>query len=129
MMALADFKAIGESASALSGGLGGLGVDELSQTLARASAAVNLIAGTVNIASLAVSLMARENAQDATEAVALAGAMSAVPVVGWERVALATAVTTMVGATAGALLTYKLRGDLSTPSGRTATAQMVGGIV
>lgn len=129
MISIADFKAMGESAGSLSGAVAGLGGDELAQTLGKASAAINLVSGVVQVASLAVTMMQRENIRDTAEAIATATAMSFVPVVGWPRIAMGLAASSIVGASVGAVLTYKLRGDLSSPSGRTATAQMVGGLV
>lgn len=128
MTTVADFKACGEVASQLAGGLNGLGGDEVAQVLAKASAAINLASGVANIAALAVSMMQRENVKDMAEAVATASAVSLIPVVGWQQVALATAVTAVAGATIGAVLTYKLRADLDSPSGVTAMGQTLGGL-
>jgi hypothetical protein len=128
MTTISDFKAMGEAAGSLASGMAGLGGDELAQTVAKASAAINMVSGVVQVASLAVTLMQRENLKDASEAVATASAMAFVPVVGWTNVAAATVASAAVGATLGAVLTYKLRGDLSSPSGRTSIAQMAGGL-
>lgn len=127
-MNINDFKACAEVASALGSGVSGLGGDTLGQTLAKAAAVINTVSGVAQIAALAVSMMQMKNVREGAEAVATATAVSAIPVVGWERVAMATAVTATAGAIIGSVLTYNLRADLKSPSGITALGQTIGGI-
>jgi hypothetical protein len=127
-MNINDFKACAEVASALGSGVSGLGGDTLGQTLAKAAALINTVSGVAQIAALAVSMMQAKNVSEGAEAVATATAVGAIPVVGWERVAMATAVTATAGAIIGSVLTYNLRADLKSPSGITALGQTIGGI-
>lgn len=127
-MNINDFKACAEVASALGSGVSGLGGDTLGQTLAKAAALINTVSGVAQIAALAVSMMQAKNVSEGAEAVATATAVGAIPVVGWERVALATAATAVAGGIVGAVLTYNLRADLKSPSGITALGQTIGGI-
>ncbi len=127
-MNISEFKQCAEVASALGSGVSGLGGDTLGQTLAKAAAVINTVSGVAQIAALAVSMMQLKNVKDGAEAVATATVVGAVPVVGWERVAMATAVTATAGAIIGSVLTYNLRADLKSPSGITALGQTIGGI-
>lgn len=127
-MNISDFKACAEVASALGSGVSGLGGDQLGQTLAKAAAVINTVSGVAQIAALAVSMMQMKNIKDGAEATASAVTIGSVPVIGWERVAMATAVTATAGAIIGSVLTYNLRADLKSPSGVTALGQTIGGI-
>lgn len=128
-MSIGDWKAFGEVAGNIDSGLNGLGCDILGDTLQKASAAINLSAGIAEIAMLAVSVMQRDNAEKTAEAVTAASVMSLVPGYGQTAVALAGVSMAVVGATVGALLTYNLRADLSTPSGVTALGQELGAVI
>lgn len=128
-MNIGDWKALGETAGSLDSGLSGLGVDVLGDSLQKMSAAITLSSGVAELAALSVSLMQRENMQKTAEAVATASAMSVIPGIGQVSVGLAFASMAIVGASVGALLTYSLRADLSSPSGNTALGQQLGAVV
>ena len=127
-MNISEFKQCAEVASALGSGVSGLGGDQLGQTLAKAAALINTVSGVAQIAALAVSMMQMKNIKDGAEAAASAVTIGSIPVIGWERVAMATAVTATAGAIIGSVLTYNLRADLKSPSGVTALGQTIGGI-
>lgn len=124
-----DWKSLGDAAGSIDSGLSGLGVDVLGDTLQKMSAAITLSSGIAELAAVAVTMMQRENAEKAAEAVASATAVSLIPGYGQASVALAGAAMAVVGASVGALLTYTLRADLSTPSGNTSLGQQLGAIV
>lgn len=128
-MNIGDWKSFGEVAGNIDSGLNGLGCDVLGDTLQKVSAAINLTSGIAEIAMLAVSVMQRDNAEKTAEAVAMASAVSLIPGAGQYAVALAGTSMAVVGATVGALLTYNLRADLSTPSGVTSLGQELGAVI
>lgn len=124
-----DWKSLGDAAGSIDSGLSGLGVDVLGDTLQKMSAAITLSSGIAELAAVAVTMMQRENIEKTAEAVATASAISLIPGYGQASVALAGAAMAVVGASVGALLTYTLRADTSSPSGNTALGQRLGAII
>lgn len=128
-MSIADWKALGSSAGALDSGLNGLGVDVLGDALQKMSAAMTLSSGVAELVALSVTMMQRDNVQKSAEAIAEASVLSLIPGYGQASIAIAGASMALVGATVGALLTYTLRADLSSPSGNTSLGQQLGAVL
>lgn len=103
-------------------GMSGLGADELASTTQKAADALDVFAGTLQIVAVAASIMSSVNAAKTAQAVASTALAAANPLM-WPNVAIALGAAALAGSLLYAVTSYKLKADLSTPSGVTAMAQ------
>ena len=115
-----------ESVQNVTTGISGLGASELAQTTQKAADALDVMAGSMQIVSVAASLMTTVNAAQTAKAVAGIAARSWNPV-GWANIALAFGAAALAaGVTYGITRNYKLKADLSDPSQVQAVVQQIG---
>lgn len=106
-----------------------LGADELSANMDKAVAAFSVMVSASQIAGAAASLMSVKNANVSQMSAALTAAKTALGPAGWTNIAIAAAAGASTAVLVGAICTYKLKANLSQPSGIEAVKQFIGNVI
>ena len=118
-----------ESTSALASGISGLGASETADQLSKLTSALDILAGSMQIAGTVATILSSLNSVSSAEAAAETAVNAALGPIGWGKIALAVAAMGTVSALTYSIMAYTLRADLSTPSGTQAVTQSLGVIM
>lgn len=110
-----------EGASSITAGMSGLGLGESVTSMSKASAMLQVFAGSMEAISLVMTVLEMRKAAEAAEAATVTAAYSAT--FNWWPIAIATA-SAVVAGTAMYALTRTVSANLSNPSERNLSASM-----
>ena len=105
-----------------------LGGEDLAGVTTTAAAAFDTVVQVSKIAGVAAGMMAASNGYKESAAAALTAAKAALGPVGAANIALAAGAATTTAVVTGAILTYRMRADLSQPAGMEAVRQKIGSV-
>lgn len=118
-----------ESVQNVSTGLAGLGTEELASSTQAFADALDVLAGTAQVVSVAASLLAMRNARETAELAAEVAVKAANPLT-WPLVAAGLAAAAMTSAFVYSYVRdYTIEADLGTASGSLAMATTVGAVI
>ena len=118
-----------ESVQNVSTGLAGLGTEELANSTQAFADALDVLAGTAQVVSVAASLLAMRNARETAEVAAEVAVKAANPLT-WPLVAAGLAAAAMTSAFVYSYTRdYTIQADLGTASGSLAMATTVGAVI
>lgn len=118
-----------ESVQNVSTGLAGLGTEELANSTQAFADALDILAGTAQVVSVAASLLAMRNARETAELAAEVAVRAANPLT-WPLVAAGLAAAAMTSTFVYSYVRdYTIQADLGTASGSLAMATTVGAVI
>lgn len=106
------------------------GISDSTMNLVNTAAAMMQIAmGGAQIIATAITAKETLNTIQTAKAAALTAANSAVPGIGWGKIALGLAAAGAAAVVTDVIMNYTLSGDMNTSSGRASISGAVGGMV
>ena len=106
-----------------------LGADSMATTMNKAVSAFQVMVSVSQLAGVASTLMSAKNSYLTTVSASLTAAKSALGPVGWANIALAVGAGASAAVLTTAICHYKLKANLSQPSGIEAVKQFIGNVI
>lgn len=106
-----------------------LGGDDLAEVTMKAALAFDMVVQVSKVARVASAMMGAKNAYAEAEVASLTAVKAALGPIGWGQIAMAGAVAAGTAVLTGTICHYKLKANLSEPSGIEAVKQFIGNVI